>query len=103
MPVLPVSDTIYQSADGTVLNRLLDRNTLFAGQAPEAFFLRQYWSINNSVSLAELNQFKGTSEIAYQFGIRVRLIHGEDSNFKITTSQDFDRFCMLCSQHNNRQ
>ena len=41
MPVLPMKDTIYQSSDGTKINHLLERSTLFAGQAPEAFRLHQ--------------------------------------------------------------
>ena len=36
MPVLPMKDTIYQSSDGTKIDHLLERSTLFAGQAPEA-------------------------------------------------------------------
>ena len=37
MPVLPVTDTTYTSQDGQWVDGLLDRRTLFAGQAPEAF------------------------------------------------------------------
>ena len=42
MPVLPMKDTIYQSSDGTKIDHLLERSTLFAGQAPEAFRLHPY-------------------------------------------------------------
>ncbi len=37
LPVIPVKDTIYMSRDGKNIDALLDRNTLFAGQAPESF------------------------------------------------------------------
>ena len=42
MPVLPMKDTIYQSSDGTKIDHLLERSTLFAGQAPEAFRLHPH-------------------------------------------------------------
>ena len=50
MPVLPMKDTIYQSSDGTKIDHLLERSTLFAGQAPEAFRLHPYAKINREAS-----------------------------------------------------
>ena len=92
MPVLPITDTVYQSKDGNTISSLLDRNTLFAGQAPEAFKLIEYYQLNASVSREELNSYKGTSEIAYKYGLTVKMISGDDGNFKITTPGDLDRF-----------
>ena len=53
MPVLPMKDTIYQSSDGTKIDHLLERSTLFAGQAPEAFRLHPYAKINREASEEE--------------------------------------------------
>lgn len=92
MPVLPIYDTTYQSADGNRIDRLLDRNTLFAGQAPEAYRLRAYAEINRSVSRFELNHYNGSSEIAFRHGLHIRMIPGDDRNFKITTTTDLERF-----------
>ena len=98
MPVLNITDTTYCSKDGKKIDRLLNRDTLFAGQAPEAFRLFPYWDINKKVSREELNSFRGTSEIAYkygkEYGIEVRLIPGEQENRKITTKQDLEWFQM---------
>ena len=55
MPVLPMKDTIYQSSDGTKIDHLLERSTLFAGQAPEAFRLHPYAKINREASKEELS------------------------------------------------
>ena len=96
MPVLPITDTTYYSEDGRTIERLLDRNMLFAGQAPEAFNLVRYHAINSSVSEEELNSYKGSSEIAYKYGIEVKLIPGDDKNFKITTPSDLERFRIIC-------
>ena len=66
MPTLPVYDTTYQSTDGSTIERLLDRDTLFRGQAPEAYQLKPYWEMNRSVSREELNSYHGSSEIAFR-------------------------------------
>lgn len=98
MPVIHISDTVYQSIDGSSISSLLDRNTLFAGQAPEAFRLLEYYKLNKSVDRDELLSYKGTSEIAHRYGMQVRLIPGEDGNLKITTPADLTRFQTSCEQ-----
>lgn len=95
MPVLPMKDTIYQSSDGTKIDHLLERSTLFAGQAPEAFRLHPYAKINCEASREELAGTRGTSEIAYRHGMDVAMIPGDERNFKITTRSDLERFCTI--------
>jgi len=103
MPVLRINDTVYQSLDGNAINRLMDRNTLFAGQSPEAFYLLEYLRLNNSVSREELLAYKGTSEIAFNNGINVRLIPGEVSNYKLTTIEDLKRFKLNLNEGSNEE
>ena len=92
MPVIPVTDTIYYSEDGKEITNLLDRSKLFAGQAPEAFRFNKYYEINKSADLEEIENTKGTTEIAYRNGLNIRLIPGEYANFKLTTPTDLERF-----------
>lgn len=92
MPVLPVTDTTYYSEDGVNISDLLNRDKLFAGQAPEAFDLKKYYDVNCSVSEDEIEQTRGTTEIAYKHGLKVKMILGDYGNFKITTPTDLDRF-----------
>ena len=42
MPVLPMKDTVYLSESGGTVTALLEREKIFAGQAPEAFVLGKY-------------------------------------------------------------
>lgn len=95
MPVLPVNDTVYQSQNGNTISELLDRNTLFAGQSPEAFRLKKYFEINKNASAEELSMTRGSSEIAFRHGLNVRLISGEQMNFKLTTPDDLKQFEIL--------
>lgn len=92
MPVLPVKDTIYVSKSGKEINSLLNRDELFSGQAPELFKLQKYYNINKQLSISELSNIRGSSEIAFKNNMKIGLILGEESNFKITTQSDLDLF-----------
>ena len=92
MPVLPVKDTCYRSIDGQSITALLQRDQLFAGQAPESFRFRAYLAAHRVMSERELLAVNGSSELAYQSGMDVRMIPGEERNFKITTAEDLILF-----------
>lgn len=101
MPVIPINDTIYQSTDGKQITGLLNRNTLFAGQSPEAFNLWKYSKINRMASKEDLQNTRGTTEIAYKNGLNISLIEGEELNYKITTPSDFKRLKSLMEGEKN--
>lgn len=92
MPVISVKDTIYQSKNGKNINNLLKRAELFAGQTPESFKFRKYFEIYNSVSDEEIANTTGSSEIAFRYGMNIRLIKGSETNLKITTIEDLKTF-----------
>ena len=92
MPVLPVKDTIYVSKSGKEINSLLNRDELFSGQAPELFKLQKYYNINKQLSITELSNIRGSSEIAFKNNMKIGLILGDESNFKITTQSDLELF-----------
>ena len=92
MPVLPVKDTCYQSIDGEKIAKLLPRDQLFAGQAPEAFRFAPYLAAHRVLSEAQLAAVNGSSELAYRSGMDVKMIPGEERNFKITTPEDLILF-----------
>ena len=92
MPILPVKDTVYMSENGKEISSLLNRDTLFAGQAPESCRLGQYYSINAELTDVELQEVRGTSAIAYSKGLSVGLFPGSEKNYKITTASDLEKF-----------
>ena len=95
MPVLPVKDTMYQSMDGVTISSLLPRETLYAGQAPEAFRLGKYWAAHQALPYEAMLQTRGSSELAYRQGLTIKLVAGEESNYKITVPEDLERFRLL--------
>lgn len=92
LPVIPVKDTLYQSKNGKQITSLLNRNELFAGQAPEAFVFGKYLALHEKMPREELLKINGSTEIAYKGGLNVKLIRGDELNFKITTPEDLSNF-----------
>lgn len=92
LPVIPVKDTLYQSKDGYSISNLLNRTELYAGQAPEAFLFGKYLSLHETMPREELMKINGSTEIAYKGGLKIKLIKGDEMNFKITTPEDLSNF-----------
>lgn len=92
IPVLPVKDTVYDSADGKTITSLLERRRVFAGQAPEVFQLGSYYEANMRLLPEQILRINGSTEPAIMAGLDIAMISGEEDNFKITTKADLDRF-----------
>ena len=91
MPALPVKDTMYVQENGRVKS-LIDRDSLIAGQAPEAFLYRKYIAANEALLPEKILSIKGSTEPAFQAGMDIAVIEGDENNFKITTKEDLDRY-----------
>lgn len=89
---MPVKDTIYYSETGEQISSLLNRDQLFAGQAPESFLFSKYLNIHEGMTEEQLSLVRGSSEIAFRHGLKVKLIPGDEHNYKITTMADLEKF-----------
>ena len=92
LPVIPVKDTVYMSQDGKHIDSLLERKTLWNGQAPEAFRFGSYYEANMKLTHDELLRITGSTEVSYRAGLKCILIPGDTNNFKITTQEDLSNF-----------
>lgn len=90
MPVLPITDTAYISRDGRWVDGLLDRSTLYAGQAPEAFHYWLYWALYRDTPEKDFSAMSGSCQLPYSRGWKVKMIQGEQENIKITYSKDLE-------------
>lgn len=88
MPVLPITDTTYTSRDGQWVDGLLDRSTLFAGQAPEAFDYWAYTKLYEETPVEILSSMSGSCQLPYSKNWKVKMIPGESGNLKITYAAD---------------
>lgn len=91
LPVLPMKDTVYVG-DGNRITSLLDRSSIYAGQAPEAFRYGKYVAANEALLPDKILKINGSTEPAIMAGMDVALVAGEEENFKITTKADLERF-----------
>lgn len=97
MPVLPMKDTVYMSEDGKTVSSLVDREKIYAGQAPEAFVFGKYLKACKALLPDKIHGIKGSTEPAIMAGMDIAMIAGEESNFKITTAEDLKRYENLCT------
>ncbi len=98
LPVLPVKDTVYASADGKRICSLLRREEIFAGQAPEVFVFGKYYEANRRLTAEEVLKINGSTEPAVMAGMDIVMIPGDERNFKITTREDMERFYEIIRQ-----
>ena len=92
IPVLAIKDMLYFSEQGRTIDSLLNRNKIYAGQAPEAFQLGKYYKATIELLPGEIFNINGSTEVAIKAGMDVVMIPGDEKNFKITTKADLERF-----------
>ena len=92
LPVLPMKDTVYYSEDGKVISSLINRDKLYAGQAPELFRLQPYIQANEALLPDKIFLVNGSTEPAIMAGMDIVMIPGDENNYKITTKTDMKRF-----------
>ncbi|MCI5620067.1 MAG: 2-C-methyl-D-erythritol 4-phosphate cytidylyltransferase [Lachnospiraceae bacterium] len=97
MPVLPMKDTLYFSEDGKSVSSLMERQKIFAGQAPEAFSFEKYYDANARLTPEQMSMINGSTEPAILAGMDIAMIPGDEQNYKITTPADLERFCRSVS------
>ncbi len=85
-PAIPVKDTIKIAKGGLVV-RTQDRSSLYAVQTPQVF---DFDLIRGALAKAERDGVDGTDDCAAveRIGMSVKLVDGEERNFKITTPMD---------------
>jgi 2-C-methyl-D-erythritol 4-phosphate cytidylyltransferase / 2-C-methyl-D-erythritol 2,4-cyclodiphosphate synthase len=87
IPALPIADTVKRGENGLVTGTL-DRSALWRVQTPQAFAYPQILDAHRAVIGLELTDDAAVAERA---GLPVRLVMGDEANFKVTTQEDFAR------------
>lgn len=91
LPVLPMKDTVYM-CDRKRICSLLDRKSIYAGQAPELFLLGKYYEANRELFPQRILSINGSTEPAIMAGMDIGLSEGDEENFKVTTARDIEIF-----------
>lgn len=86
--VVPATDTIVESINGTTISSIPDRSKLYQGQTPQAFNARTLKELYYSLTEEEKNILTDACKIFSMKGHGVHMIEGEVHNIKITYPYD---------------
>ncbi len=86
--VVPATDTIVESQNGTVISNIPDRSKLYQGQTPQAFKAKLLKDLYYSLTEEEKDILTDACKIFSMKGHDVHLIDGEVHNIKITYPYD---------------
>ncbi len=86
--VVPATDTIVESQDGSVISNIPDRSKLYQGQTPQAFKAKLLKELYYSLTEEEKDILTDACKIFSMKGHDVHLIDGEVHNIKITYPYD---------------
>ena len=84
----PVNDTILQSENGEFVNNIPVRSTLFCGQSPDTFNLKNFIKMISGLTDEQKKKVTGTSDICTFYNVPIKMTTGNNLNFKITTDED---------------
>ena len=85
---VPTIDTVLISENGITSDRVPERSTIFLDQGPQAFYAKQFVSLADSLDEKERKVYMEAGRMYLDKGLKVVIVPGERTNFKMTT--DFD-------------
>lgn len=86
--VVPATDTIVESLNGSTISSIPDRSKLYQGQTPQAFKAKTLKELYYSLTEEEKDILTDACKIFSMKGYDVHMIEGEVHNIKITYPYD---------------
>ena len=86
--VVPATDTIVESQDGSVISLIPDRSKYYQGQTPQSFRAKRFKELFSSLGDEEKAVLTDAAKVFVVKGDPVRLVTGETFNIKVTYPYD---------------
>lgn len=86
--VVPATDTIVESINGTTIESIPVRDYYYQGQTPQSFNIKKLYNLINSLTEEESNILTDACKIFTLKDEEVHLVDGEVTNIKITYPYD---------------
>lgn len=86
--VIPATDTIVESLDGSCISNIPDRKSMYQGQTPQSFQAKKLKELYLGLSEKEKEILTDAAKIFVMKGEKVHLVEGEVFNIKITYPYD---------------
>ena len=87
--VIPATDTIVESIDGTVISNIPNRNYMYQGQTPQSFKITKLLDVYSKLTDEEKAILTDACKIFTIKGLDVGIVSGEPYNMKITNQFDY--------------
>lgn len=87
--VVPATDTIVESMDGTAITSIPVRANMYQGQTPQSFKIGALKRIYNTMSEKDIEQLTDACKMFVLAGVPVGLVEGDPANIKLTTIADY--------------
>lgn len=87
--VVPATDTIVESMDGTTITSIPVRANMYQGQTPQSFKIGALKRIYNTMSEKDIEQLTDACKMFVLSGVPVGLVEGDPANIKLTTIADY--------------
>ena len=88
---VPVVDTLKRAGGTGAISETVARDGLWRAQTPQGFRFDDILAAHRWAAASGRDDFTDDASIAEARGLEVRLVHGSERNFKITTHADFAR------------
>ena len=88
--VLPAVDTMLISNGGDFILSVPDRESVYHSQTPQSFCIKEFKRIFEKLSDTEKEKMTDACKICVSGGMKVKMVLGSPSNFKITTAGDYE-------------
>lgn len=86
--VIPATDTIVESMDGSVISQIPDRTKYYQGQTPQSFKALKFKELYSELSDEEKKILTDAAKVFVIKGEKVTLVQGETFNIKVTYPYD---------------
>lgn len=85
---IPTIDTIIVSEDNEKSIDVPDRQTLYLDQGPQTFYTKQFMELYKNISTIQMSKYIEIGKLYLDNSLKVGIVEGERTNFKITTNID---------------
>lgn len=87
---VPAADTMLVSKVGDYVDEIPNRKFLYKGQAPDSFNIKKLIELESNLTDEQKSIITGTSQICTMNNYPIKMIPGDEINFKITLDSDLE-------------
>lgn len=100
--VIPCTEAVFKSEDGSTSNTSIPRNNLYRTQTPHTYPLKKLLWAHEMAKEKDIVNTVATCTLMVELGERIYFSKGSEKNIKITTVEDIDLFKSLLTSEREK-